>query len=42
MSTVNEIVLPTTKPETEWIGGRAVRKSMPTTWHSILQKAFLD
>jgi len=42
MPTVNEIVLPATKPETEWIGGQAVQKTMPTTGHSIIQKAFLD
>ncbi len=42
MPTVNEIVLPATQPETEWIGGRAVRKAMPATNHSIIQKAFLD
>jgi Uma2 family endonuclease len=37
----DEITLPETKPETEWIGGRAVQKVMPTTDHSILQAAFL-
>jgi Uma2 family endonuclease len=42
MPTVNEIVLPATQPETEWIGGQAVQKAMPTTDHSIIQKAFLD
>ena len=37
----DEITLPETKPETEWIAGRAVQKVMPTTDHSMLQKAFL-
>jgi Uma2 family endonuclease len=37
----DEITLPETKPETEWIDGRAVQKVMPTTDHSILQAAFL-
>jgi Uma2 family endonuclease len=37
----DEITLPETKPETEWIAGRAVQKVMPTTDHSILQAAFL-
>jgi hypothetical protein len=41
MPTVGEIVLPETKPETEWILDRAVQKSMPSTDHSILQGAFL-
>jgi Uma2 family endonuclease len=40
MTTVNEIVLPTTQPETEWIDGQAVQKPMPTTDHSIVQAAF--
>jgi Uma2 family endonuclease len=37
----DEITLPETKPETEWIDGRAVQKVMPTREHGILQKAFL-
>jgi Uma2 family endonuclease len=41
MRIADEIVLPETRPETEWINGRAVQKVMPTTDHSILQKAFL-
>jgi len=35
-----EIVLPETKPETEWILGRAVQKVSPTRTHSRLQMAF--
>ncbi len=37
----DEITFPQTKPETEWIAGRAVQKVLPTTDHSMLQKAFL-
>jgi Uma2 family endonuclease len=37
----DEITLPETKPETEWIAGRAVPKVMPTREHAILQQAFL-
>ena len=36
------IVLPETKPETEWIDGRAVQKARPTREHGILQLAFAD
>ncbi len=36
MSTA-EIVLPITKPETEWVRGRALRKVSPTRDHSRLQ-----
>jgi Uma2 family endonuclease len=42
MRIVDEIVLPETKPETEWIGDRPVQKIMPTRKHSLLQGAFLD
>jgi Uma2 family endonuclease len=42
MRTVDEIVLPETTPETEWIGDRPVQKIMPTRKHSLLQAAFLD
>lgn len=38
MST-HEIVLPETKPETEWIGGRPVQKVSPQRTHSLLQGA---
>jgi Uma2 family endonuclease len=38
---VREIVLPETKPETEWILGRPVQKVSPTRTHSRLQSAFL-
>ncbi|MBV9440456.1 MAG: Uma2 family endonuclease [Candidatus Eremiobacteraeota bacterium] len=34
---IDEIVLPQTKPETEWILGRAVRKVSPFRTHSLLQ-----
>ena len=34
---VREIVLPETKPETEWLRGRAVRKVSPLRPHSRLQ-----
>jgi len=33
----DEIVLPETKPETEWVRGRALRKVSPTRDHSRLQ-----
>jgi Uma2 family endonuclease len=32
-----EIVLPETKPETEWVRGRALRKVSPTYRHAVLQ-----
>jgi Uma2 family endonuclease len=32
-----EIVLPETKPETEWVRGRALQKVSPTYWHAVLQ-----
>jgi Uma2 family endonuclease len=34
---VEEIVLPITKPETEWVRGRALQKMSPTRDHSRLQ-----
>jgi Uma2 family endonuclease len=34
----SEIVLPETKPETEWIDGRAVQKVSPTYDHALLQR----
>jgi Uma2 family endonuclease len=37
---IHEIVLPETKPETEWILGRAVQKTGGTTTHAVLQGAF--
>jgi Uma2 family endonuclease len=40
MQIAGEIVLPETKPETEWILDRPVQKSMPTYDHSKLQCAF--
>ncbi len=42
MRTVGEIVLPETKPETEWIGDRPVQKMSPTRKHSKLQLAFAN
>jgi len=37
----NEIVLPETKPETEWVRGRALQKVSPTYRHSALQTLFV-
>lgn len=36
---IHEIVLPETKPETEWVRGRALRKVSPQRTHSRLQGA---
>jgi len=36
---LHEIVLPETKPETEWVRGRALRKVSPQRTHSLLQGA---
>jgi len=38
---IHEIVLPETKPETEWVGGRALQKVSPQRTHSRLQSAML-
>jgi Uma2 family endonuclease len=35
---LHEIVLPETKPETEWVRGRALRKVSPTYPHGCLQR----
>jgi Uma2 family endonuclease len=35
---LHEIVLPETKPETEWVRGRALQKESPTYAHAILQR----
>jgi Uma2 family endonuclease len=35
---LHEIVLPETKPETEWVRGRALQKVSPTYAHAILQR----
>ena len=35
---LHEIVLPETKPETEWVGGRALQKVSPTYSHAVLQR----
>jgi Uma2 family endonuclease len=36
---IHEIVLPETKPETEWVRGRALQKVSPQRTHSLLQGA---
>jgi Uma2 family endonuclease len=36
---IDEIILPETKPETEWVRGRALRKVSPQRTHSRLQGA---
>ncbi|HEY0797940.1 MAG TPA: Uma2 family endonuclease [Candidatus Baltobacteraceae bacterium] len=38
---LHEIVLPETKPETEWVRGRALQKMSPTRDHSRLQSALI-
>jgi Uma2 family endonuclease len=38
---IHEIVLPETKPETEWVRGRALQKVSPTYDHAALQKRLL-
>jgi Uma2 family endonuclease len=38
---LHEIVLPETKPETEWVRGRALQKVSPTYDHSTLQRELL-
>jgi Uma2 family endonuclease len=35
---LHEIVLPETKPETEWVRGRALQKVSPTYDHAVLQR----
>jgi Uma2 family endonuclease len=42
MRTVGEIVLPETKPATEWILDRPVQKMSPTRKHGKLQAAFVQ
>ena len=37
---IREIVLPETKPETEWLRGRAVQKVSPKRKHGVLQLWF--
>jgi Uma2 family endonuclease len=34
----SEIVLALTKPETEWVRGRALQKVSPTYWHGLAQR----
>jgi Uma2 family endonuclease len=36
---LHEIVLPETKPETEWVRGRPLKKASPGRTHSLLQGA---
>jgi Uma2 family endonuclease len=38
-SAIREIVLPETKPETEWVRNRPVQKVSPTRRHAVLQLA---
>jgi Uma2 family endonuclease len=38
---IGEIVLPQTKPETEWVRGRALQKASPQRTHSRLQGAMM-
>ena len=38
-SAVREIVLPETKPETEWVRGRPLQKVSPTRRHAVVQLA---
>ena len=38
---MHEIILPETKPETEWVRGRALQKMSPTWNHSRLQGALI-
>src|ERR1700685_3471988 len=35
---IHEIVLPETKPETEWVRGRALQKVSPTYAHALMQR----
>jgi Uma2 family endonuclease len=39
---LHEIVLPETKPETEWILGRPVQKVSPRRTHAVLQSAIAE
>jgi len=38
---IDEIVLPETKPETEWVRGRALQKMSPMRDHSLIQGEFI-
>jgi len=38
---LDEIVLPETKPETEWVRGRALQKMSPLRDHSLIQGEFI-
>jgi Uma2 family endonuclease len=38
---LDEIVLPETKPETEWVRGRALQKMSPMRDHSLIQGEFI-
>jgi len=40
MSSVREIVLPATKPATEWVNGRALQKVSPQRKHALAQMRF--
>jgi Uma2 family endonuclease len=37
----HEIILEETKPETEWVRGRALQKVSPTYWHGLMQTRFV-
>ncbi len=37
---VHEIVLPETKPETEWVRGRPLQKVSPKRTHALVQRVF--
>jgi Uma2 family endonuclease len=39
---IHEIVLPETKPETEWVAGRSLQKVSPTYWHGVLQSIMVE
>ncbi len=39
---IDEIVLPITKPETEWVVGRALQKMSPSLSHALLQHAAME
>jgi len=39
-TTQGEIILPETKPESEWLRGRAVKKASPERTHAVLQLWF--
>lgn len=42
MYDIDEIVLPETKPETEWLAGRPVQKMSPFYTHGAIQRRVMD